>query len=180
MGMVRGQAAKLGRAAANFAVLPGGAVSFTLGKTMTPTVAQILQPSHILLDVEATEKNAAILEVAGMLKKEGAMGDFGTFCDELVARDELRSTAAGYGVAFPHARTDAVKEIVIAAGRSVGGIKFGKDKVHFIFVIGTPREKVAEYLVAVGTLARTLRLENKRAELGNASTGEEFIKALER
>jgi mannitol/fructose-specific phosphotransferase system IIA component (Ntr-type) len=147
---------------------------------MTSTVAQLLQPSRISLDIAATEKNAAILEVATLLKKEGAMVDYPMFCDELIARDELRSTAAGYGVAFPHARTDAVKEIVIAAGRSVAGIKFGEETVHFIFVIGTPREKVAEYLVAVGTLARTLRVDKKRASLENAATGEEFIKALDK
>lgn len=147
---------------------------------MFSPAAQLLQPSRILLDLTATEKNPAILEAAGILQSDSDMLDFGTFCQELLARDELRSTAAGYGVAFPHARTDAVKEIVIAAGRSPGGIRFGDETVHFIFVIGTPREKVSDYLVAVGTLARLLRVEKTRAALTNAATPEEFIRALAR
>jgi len=106
------------------------------------------------------------------------MFDFGCFCKELLDRDELRSTAAGYGVAFPHARTDAVKEIVISAGRSPAGVRFGDEMVHFIFVIGTPRGKVSEYLVAVGTLARLLRTDKIRTALTAASTPEEFVRAL--
>ncbi len=108
------------------------------------------------------------------------MLDIERFRRELIAREELRSTAAGFGVAFPHARTDAVSEIVIAAGRSDGGVLFGEELVHFIFVIGTPREKANEYLVAVGTLARLMRSEKTRAALGKAGTPEEFIRVLNR
>jgi len=145
---------------------------------MSSSTAQILQPSQISLDIAATGKNEAILEVAGIVRNNPDMLSFGTFCEELVARDELRSTAAGYGVAFPHARTDAVREIVIAAGRIKAGVLFGEERVHFIFVIGTPREKVAEYLVAVGTLARLLRKEKVRATLMGAATPEEFVRVL--
>ena len=126
------------------------------------------------------DKNEAILEVADIVRRDPDVVDFGCFCQELLARDELRSTAAGYGVAFPHARTDAVREIVIAAGRSTGGVRFGEETVHFIFLIGTPREKVSDYLVAVGTLARLLRTEKIRTKLAAATTPEEFIRALGR
>ena len=145
---------------------------------MSSSAAQTLQPSQISLDISATDKNQAILEVAGIVRANPDMLNFGTFCDELLARDELRSTAAGYGVAFPHARSDAVREIVIAAGRSKAGVLFGEEKVHFIFVIGTPREKVSEYLVAVGTLARLLRKEKIRTTLMGAATPQDFVRLL--
>ena len=147
---------------------------------MSSVAAQLLQPARISLNIAATEKNEAILEVAGIMQNAADVLDFKCFCGELLARDELRSTAAGYGVAFPHARTDAVREIVIAAGRSAGGVRFGDETVHFIFVIGTPREKASEYLVAVGTLARLMRTEKIRTALGKANTPEEFIRVLNR
>ena len=146
---------------------------------MPSSAAQILQPKRISLDIAATDKNEAILELAGIVRKDADVLDFGCFCQELLARDELRSTAAGYGVAFPHARTDAVSEIVIVAGRSAGGVRFGDEMVHFIFLIGTPREKVSDYLVAVGTLARRLRIEKVRAALTKAATPEDFIQVLD-
>ncbi|MGA3170305.1 MAG: PTS sugar transporter subunit IIA [Chthoniobacteraceae bacterium] len=142
------------------------------------SAAQLLQPSRIALDIAATGKNEAILEVAGAVRQDADVLNFSRFCQELLARDEMKSTAAGYGVAFPHARTDAVKEIVIAAGRSVAGVRFGDEMVHYIFVIGTPREKVSDYLVAVGTLARLLRAEKTRSALAAAASPAEFIRAL--
>ena len=145
----------------------------------TPSAAQLLKPSSILLEMAAANKNEAILEVAGVVRLDPGVVDFSCFCRELLERDELKSTAAGYGVAFPHARTDAVREIVIAAGRSAAGVKFGDETVHFIFVIGTPREKVTEYLVAVGALARLLRQEKHRDALLAATTPAQFIQALE-
>jgi mannitol/fructose-specific phosphotransferase system IIA component (Ntr-type) len=147
---------------------------------MSSIAAKLLQPSRISLNIAATEKNQAILEVAGIMQNTPDLLDFPCFCRELLARDELRSTAAGYGVAFPHARTDAVREIVIAAGRSTVGVRFGDETVYFIFVIGTPREKATEYLVAVGTLARLMRTEKIRTALGKANTPEEFIRVLNR
>jgi mannitol/fructose-specific phosphotransferase system IIA component (Ntr-type) len=147
---------------------------------MASIAAQLLQPARISLDIAATEKDAAILEVAAILRRDAGVLAFDRFCLELLARDKMRSTAAGYGVAFPHARTDAVGEIVIAAGRSVGGIHFGEELVHFIFVIGTPLEKASDYLVAVGTLARLLRTEKVRAALAKAATPEEFIRVFNR
>ncbi len=142
------------------------------------SAAQLLHPSRILLDIAAANKNEAILEVAGAVRRDENVLDFSRFCAELLARDELKSTAAGFGVAFPHARTDAVGEIVVAAGRSAAGVRFGDEMVNFIFVIGTPREKVSEYLVAVGGLARLLRAEKTRAALAAAATPADFIKAL--
>jgi mannitol/fructose-specific phosphotransferase system IIA component (Ntr-type) len=147
---------------------------------MPSIAAQLLQPARIDLDVAATEKHEAILEVASLLERDPDMLDFECFRRELTAREQLRSTAAGYGVAFPHARTDAVREIVIAVGRSAAGIRFGDELVHFIFVIGTPREKAPDYLVAVGTLARLLRVEKTRAALAKAPTPEAFIGILNR
>ncbi|HEX4085938.1 MAG TPA: PTS sugar transporter subunit IIA [Chthoniobacteraceae bacterium] len=145
---------------------------------MTSIAAQLLHPNRILLDLTATDKNEAILEVAGIVRAERDVTNFGGFCEELLARDELRSTAAGYGVAFPHARTDAVRDLVIAAGRSAAGVRFGGETVNFIFVIGTPREKVSDYLVVVGGLARALRAEKTRVALAAARTPEEFITVL--
>jgi mannitol/fructose-specific phosphotransferase system IIA component (Ntr-type) len=145
----------------------------------SPSVAQLIKPSSILLEMGASNKNEAILEVAAMVRHDPDVSDFPCFCRELLERDELKSTAAGFGVAFPHARTDAVREIVIAAGRNAAGVKFGDEPVQFLFVIGTPREKVTEYLVAVGSLARLLRQEKTRAALLAAKTPEEFIHALE-
>ena len=93
-----------------------------------------------------------------------------------LARERLEATSLGYGVAFPHARTDHVKKMVLAVGRSIPGVLFENsgETIHFIFVIGTPRRMVTEYLALVGAMARLLRNEEVRKKLMAAKTPEEF------
>ena len=139
-------------------------------------LAELIQPQFVLLDLKETKRTAAIHEVAKLLEKDPDMVNFQSFYDELLARERLEATSLGYGVAFPHARTDHVKKMVLAVGRSVPGVLFENsgETIHFIFVIGTPRRMVTEYLALVGAMARLLRNEDVRKRLTAAKTPEEF------
>ena len=139
-------------------------------------LAELIQPQFVLLDLKETKRTAAIHEVAKLLEKDPDMVNFQSFYDELLARERLEATSLGYGVAFPHARTDHVKKMVLAAGRSPAGVVFENsgETIHLIFVIGTPRRMVTEYLALVGAMARLLRSEEVRRKLMSARTPEEF------
>ena len=50
--------------------------------------------------------------------------------------------------------------------------------IAFIFVIGTPRRMVTEYLALVGAMARILRQDEVREKLMQVKTAEEFLAAL--
>ncbi len=140
----------------------------------------LLQPAQVLLDLHADDEAAAIRDVAGMFAGNPAVSDPARLAGEVIERERLSSTALGCGVAFPHARTSLVKEIVVAAGRSVAGVPFagGEDLVHFIFVIGTPPDRAAQYLALVGTLARLLRSESAREKLLAAASSDAFVAVL--
>lgn len=139
-------------------------------------LAELIQPRLVLLDLKETKRTAAIHEVALLLEKDPDMINFRAFYDELLARERLEATSLGNGVAFPHARTDHVKKMVLAVGRSIPGVLFENsgETIHFIFVIGTPRRMVTEYLALVGAMARLLRNEETRKKLMEAKTPEQF------
>jgi len=139
-------------------------------------LVELVQPNLVLLDLKETKRTAAIHEVAKLLEKDPDVLNFQSFYDELLARERLEATSLGYGVAFPHARTDHVKKMVLAVGRSSTGVLFENsgEKIHFIFVIGTPRRMVTEYLALVGAMARLLRSDEVRQKLLAAKTPEEF------
>ena len=141
---------------------------------------ELLQPGHILLDLPETKRTAAIYRVAALLEKDEGVIQFQGFYDELLARERVEATTLGNGVAFPHARTDHVKRLVLAVGRSTAGVNFenGGENIHFIFVIGTPRRMVTEYLALVGAMARILRQDEVRGKLMAAKTPDEFLAAL--
>lgn len=143
-------------------------------------VAALLRADRINLNIQSTEKNAALREVATQLT--GNVTNFDAFFTEILERERVSNTALEYGIAIPHARTEQCSEILIAIGRNANGISFGgKDgqTVKLIFLIGTPKQMVTEYLRVVGNLARLLRQEALREKLVTASDAATFIKLMD-
>jgi mannitol/fructose-specific phosphotransferase system IIA component (Ntr-type) len=98
----------------------------------------------------------------------------------VLQREEAHPSVVENGIAFPHARTDLVDEIVVGIGRSRAGILFGHNKVRarLIFVIGVPERLVNDYLICVGTLVRLVRDDAIRSALLHAQTRRDVVDAL--
>lgn len=144
---------------------------------MVKAISETLRSHLVTVDLQAKDQSEAIKEVAAVLKDHPCMLNFEGFFNELLMREKVESTCLGMETAFPHARTDFVKNLVIAAGVSKEGIFFesGKQTVKLIFIIGTPKRMVTEYLATVGALARLLKEENLRNKLFGAKSAEAFI-----
>jgi len=146
---------------------------------MSLSVFDVLTSDRIALDLKSRAQAEAITETSALLTTCPYMLDLPTFVSEVLAREQLSPTALGSGLAFPHARTGTVEQIVMAAGRCRDGVSFnGSDPVHLIFVIGTPKNMVREYLGLVGDLARRLKQANVREQMLKAGTAAEFLAAL--
>ena len=147
---------------------------------MTTSPLALISPDRVVLDLRADDGAAAIRAVTGVLAGHPGVADAARLADEVIERERLSSTAMGGGVAFPHARTALVKEIVVAVGRSTEGVPFAgsQEKVHFLFVIGTPPDRAPQYLALVGSLARLMRGEAVRQKLLAAPDAEAFVAAL--
>lgn len=147
---------------------------------MAGKISSLLHPSRIALHVAGAKRTVALHDIARLLDGHPDVANFGTFYDELLARDRLDTTCLGNAVALPHARTEHVKKIVMAVGRSDAGIPFD-DKgeiVKLIFVLGTPKSKPGDYLAVVSALCKLLRDANDRAAFLAAPTPEAFIAAI--
>jgi mannitol/fructose-specific phosphotransferase system IIA component (Ntr-type) len=147
---------------------------------MAGKITSLLEPARIALHVQSTKRTAALNEIARLLDGHPEVANFGSFYDELLARDRLDTTCLGNGVALPHARTEHVKKIVLAVGRSDSGIPFDANGeiVRLFFVLGTPKTKPGDYLAVVSALCKILKDPADRASFLNASTPEDFIAAI--
>jgi len=145
-------------------------------------ISDFLEEDKILLDLKALNKEDAIKEIADTLKESKHMLDFHSFIDGVFNRERLSTTGIGDGIAIPHARTNAVKEFVIAFGRVPQGIEFDSldsKPVKLIFLMGTPKEKgLSSYLQILACLTRLLKKEDFQKNLLNASTPQEVIEAF--
>jgi mannitol/fructose-specific phosphotransferase system IIA component (Ntr-type) len=79
-------------------------------------------------------------------------------------------------LALPHARTEAVSRLVLGVARVREGVAFDAQHAHvrLIFLIGTPRENVTEYLRVAAALTRLLRAPAARKALLAAKDEAEF------
>ena len=151
-------------------------------KASVMKVAALLKPDAINLNLQARDKTAALREVAELLTAGQRVANFEAFFQEILERERVSSTALAYDVAIPHARTEQCNEILLAVGRSVAGVDFGvpnSQPVRLIFLIGTPKQMVTEYLRVVGNLARLLRQDALRQKLLVAPDAAAFIQLLD-
>lgn len=144
---------------------------------MAGKITPLLDPTRIVLHLQSTKRTAALNEIARLLDGHPQVVNFAGFYDELLARDRLDTTCLGNGVALPHARTEHVREIVLAVGRSDSGIVVDEkgEVVRLFFVLGTPKSKPGDYLAVVSALCRLLRDNGSREALFAAATPEDFI-----
>lgn len=145
--------------------------------------ADLLHEQQVVLRLRSRKPANAIREIVDVLASDisGRKIDKPeAFLEQVLAREQTHPSVVENGVAFPHARTDLVDEIVIGVGRSRAGISFGENqqRAHLIFVIGVPERLLSDYLVCLGTLARLAKNETTRSRLLNAETPHEFIEAL--
>jgi mannitol/fructose-specific phosphotransferase system IIA component (Ntr-type) len=149
---------------------------------MINSIADLLTPELVHLDVTAQNACGAITKVAGQLKGNPAVADHDAFVSAVLSREKVSPTVSPQGVAFPHARTACVSRIVMAIGRSPGGLTYENcaNKIHLIFLIGTPPESAREYLALLGGLARLVKEEKVRRSLLEAGSAEELIEAIRR
>jgi mannitol/fructose-specific phosphotransferase system IIA component (Ntr-type) len=147
---------------------------------MPGRLSQLLDPSRILLQVQNTKRTGALNEVARQLALHSEVTNFDGFYQELLARERLDTTYLGNEIALPHARTEHVKSIVLAVGRSDAGIHFENcnQTVRLMFVLGTPKSNPTDYLMVVSSLCKILKEPANRETLMTAATPELFASAL--
>jgi len=147
---------------------------------MAIALSDLLDERQVILRLRSRKPANAIREIVQLLAQNGKIDDPQRLLEQVLAREQAHPSVVENGVAFPHARTDLVNEIVIGIGRSRAGIPVGTDqqRARLIFVIGVPERLVNDYLICVGTLARLAKDEATRSRLLHAEAPREFIDAL--
>ena len=157
-------------------------ISLGLQGVVVVKLSDYLTIDQVCLELESTDKNGVIQELAEYIKEAKGMKDFKTYVKDVFKREEVATTGIGGEVAIPHARTDAVESFVIAFGRSTKGVDFkalDNDPCKLYFMLGTPRDQVPQYLQILAHLTRLLKNPSFCNELLAAKTQERVIHIFE-
>jgi fructose-specific phosphotransferase system IIA component len=120
----------------------------------------------------------AIKELAEVLRGAEEVRDFDAFVNDIFEREKDGTTGIGNRVAAPHARTDAVNRFVIAIGKSDEGVDFESidgEPVKILFLMGTPKSPLGDYLKMLAHLMRLLKERDFVENLIGAQSASEMI-----
>lgn len=146
------------------------------------TIADILRPEHVALDMHAQKPEAAIEEVAAPLRTDERVLDWEAVLAGLFKVAPCLPASPQFAICIPHTRTNQVTSLVMTVGRSAQGIVFPATAVpvRYVFCIGVQLALAADYLRIVGLLARIVKDPVSEERLRTATTGLEFVHALSR
>lgn len=127
----------------------------------------------IAFNLNADTKEAVIDELVELVGQSNMVKDKEKLLQDVKAREDLVTTGVGYGVAFPHAKTSAVKGIVIAFGHSAQGINFDAmdhKPVNLFFLIAAPEDAIGAHLNVMARLSFLMKSESNRQKLMDATS----------
>lgn len=149
---------------------------------MSETIEDLINPSLIAVDLSATERRAAIEELAKLLETDGRVRDVPTYVDAVWAREEeTGGTGMESGIAIPHAKSTSVLRPSVAFGRSAEGVDFGAEdgtKADLIFLIAAPEGADDLHVRVLSRLARRLVHEEFRTALRGAESPEAVFRIV--
>lgn len=153
------------------------------GRQTAWAAAGFLRPEAINLSLSAKAKSGIIRDMTDLADRTSLVYDSEALFKELVAREEVASTAIGAGIAFLHPRFHdpyLFQETFIAYGRSERIIFFGapngEGTRHFFLICSTDHE---EHLHILARLAMLAHGSNLTAALDAATSTDDIINALQ-
>jgi fructose-specific phosphotransferase system IIA component len=141
-------------------------------------------PRFVDLDMEPGTKEQVLGRLADLIAGSRHVRDRDRFLEDVLAREELVTTGVGHGVAFPHAKSEAVREVVFAFGRVRTPVDFGAldgEPVRLIFLIGAPKvqEPSRVYLNLMARLSFLMKEEGNRRSVLDAEKVDDVLKLLD-
>ncbi len=131
-------------------------------------LAALLSPELVITRMRAKTKVEAIEELLDCVVQHHPHLDRRAIGHAIAEREELENTSYGHGIAFPHARTDAVDEMVVALGVSRQGIDSDapdEKRLHAVCLLLTPRSIAQLYLQTLSAFATFARQEGSVEKL---------------
>lgn len=141
-------------------------------------IQDVLRKDVMLLDLQATSKEAVIDEMITSLVDKGYVTDFEVFKTGILNREAQTTTGIGDGIAMPHAKNAAVKVATVLFAKSNKGVDYASldgQPTDLFFMIAAPEGANDTHLAALAELSKYLMKPGFADKLRSVSSPEEVI-----
>jgi mannitol/fructose-specific phosphotransferase system IIA component (Ntr-type) len=135
----------------------------------------------VTTDLPGTDKDEVIRALLDLIWKSGKIKDPELALDDVLAHETGMSTGMEQGIAIPHAKSDAVDQLVACVGVSKRKIDFESldRKPAQIFVMTlSPRDGTGPHVQFLAEISRLLKEAKFRKKILKAKTDEELLEIL--
>jgi PTS system nitrogen regulatory IIA component len=143
-------------------------------------ISEILNKDSIVANLESTNKNGVIKELAQAISKStNATPD--DIAAVLMERETLGSTGIGGGIAIPHGKLDSVKSVIVGFGLSRGGVEYDSldnKSVHIFFLLLTPENSTGGHLKVLAQISKLLKMDHFKEGLRAAKSVDEIYEII--
>ena len=144
-------------------------------------LSDILKPENIKLPLSADGKQAAIEELIAVLADSGQVTNVDRVRQAVLERESTRTTGIGDGLAIPHGKTDGVRDLAMAVGRTAAPIDFqsvdGKP-VSLIWLLTSPPDKTGPHITALARISKIMSNAVVRRRVLAAKTAREIYDVI--
>ncbi len=144
-------------------------------------LTQILQPTCVKVPLKGKDKQSIITELVDLLDDNGLLLDKNVVLDAVLMREQTRSTGIGSGIAIPHGKCKAIKELVMAIGIAGEPIEFASidgKPVTIILLLVSPADQTGPHIQALARISRLMLDEQFKEGLEKAVSPEEVYELI--
>jgi len=144
-------------------------------------LSEMLREDTIVVGFKSTQKQNILEELIDLAAKTGKIKDRDEALKAVIDREKMMSTGLEHGIAIPHAKTNAVSEIVIAMGVSKEGVDFeavDEKPSHIFFLLLAPENAAAANVKLLAQIARVTSNAEFRSNIIKAESPAQILEIL--
>ena len=144
-------------------------------------ITSLLHERNIIMDLEASSKEEALENLIARVARGPKVLDVGKIHDTVLERERLATTGIGEGFAIPHAKTDAVLDILVAIAVLREPIDFRSmddQPVRIIFLLVGVESRVGTYLKLLSRARRLMSSASFRKKILQAKAAANVLTAF--
>lgn len=143
---------------------------------------ELIKKERIAVPLKAQSKEGIIAELIDLLEGDGGLVNREDALRDVLQREALGSTGLEKGIAIPHAKTEAVKDMVLAVGIAPGGVNFQAldgNPSKIFFMILAPPDQSGPHIEALSEIAQATRSGAFLRLLEAAQNAEEVLELFQ-
>jgi len=141
-------------------------------------LVDLITTEVVKVPLMSRDKTGVIEELVQILVEADKITNREEVLDAIHKREAMGSTGLEFGIAVPHAKTEAVKEITMSIGIAPQGIEFdaidGKPSTLFFMILAAP-DQSGPHIEALAEIAKLSKSKAVLNALVAATSAEEVV-----